>query len=106
MVRKGLLLVGLMLVLSLGFVASAAAAADEAAAVEGSGRLWARGIGYAEVHGNGAVDITVHGIGTILVLTGITRRQDVKRSATKPGFIADDLHQLRAAWDSALAGRR
>jgi hypothetical protein len=61
MVRKVLLLVGLMLVLSLGFVAVADAA------VEGSGRLWARGVGYAEVHGNGAVDISVHGTGTILV---------------------------------------
>jgi hypothetical protein len=62
MKRKVLLLVGLMLVLSLGF-----AVAAEAAEIEGSGRLWARGIGYAEVHGNGAVDISVHGTGTILV---------------------------------------
>ena len=62
MVRKVLLLVGLILVLSLGFAASATAAE-----VEGSGRLWARGVGYAEVHGNGAVDISVHGTGTILV---------------------------------------
>ena len=67
MVRKVLLLVGLMLVLSLGFTAAASAAAAEADAVEGSGRLWAKGIGYAEVHGNGVVDVSVHGTGTILV---------------------------------------
>jgi hypothetical protein len=67
MVRKVLLLVGLMLVLSLGFAAAASAATADASDVEGSGRLWAKGIGYAEVHGNGAVDISVHGTGTILV---------------------------------------
>jgi hypothetical protein len=62
MMRKVLVSVGLMLVLSLGF-ATAASAAE----IEGCGRLWARGIGYAEVHGNGAVDISVRGTGTILV---------------------------------------
>lgn len=67
MVRKVFLLVGLMLVLSLGFATAASAVTAEEAEVEGSGRLWAKGIGYAAVHGNGAVDISVHGTGTILV---------------------------------------
>jgi hypothetical protein len=56
------LVAGLLLVLSLGLTVTVQA--DE---VEGSGHLWAKGIGYAEVHGNGAVDISVRGGATVWV---------------------------------------
>ncbi len=62
MKRKTLLTLSLLLVLSLGF--TAVAAAEE---VEGTGKLWAKGVGYAEVHGDGQVDIQGHGVGTVRV---------------------------------------
>jgi len=59
---KILVAVGLMLVLILGFVPGA-----QAEAVEGTGRIWAKGVGYAEIHGRGVVDISAHGVGTVMV---------------------------------------
>ncbi|MGD2205393.1 MAG: hypothetical protein PVH17_01325 [Anaerolineae bacterium] len=60
--NKILVVVSLVMVLSLGF-----AVAAEAAELEGSGRLWAKGAGYAELHGDGVVDIVGHGVGTVVV---------------------------------------
>jgi ferric-dicitrate binding protein FerR (iron transport regulator) len=62
MKRKILGMVSLLVVLTLGFAAVA-----EAAEVEGSGRLWARGAGYAEIHGSGVVPIAGHGVGMVSV---------------------------------------
>jgi hypothetical protein len=56
------LVVGMLLVLSLGLAVTVQA--DE---LKGSGHLWAKGIGYAEVHGNGAVDVSVRGAATVWV---------------------------------------
>ena len=63
MKRKALLILSLLLVLSLGWVAAAGAQG----LTEGSGRLWAKGVGYAQVHGSGEVDIDAHGAGTVRV---------------------------------------
>jgi hypothetical protein len=62
MKRKVLVVVSLLLILSLG-----TAVVAEAAEVEGRGRLWAKGIGYAEIHGSGVVNIEAHGAGTVRV---------------------------------------
>jgi hypothetical protein len=43
------------------------AATAQAEEVEGCGRLWARGAGYAKVHGDGVVDVSAHGVGTVAV---------------------------------------
>ena len=61
---KGKILVAaaLMLVLILGFVPGA-----QAEQAEGAGRIWAKGVGYAELHGRGVVDISGHGAGTVMV---------------------------------------
>jgi len=61
---KGKILVAVCLILALvlGFVPGAQA--DEA---EGIGHMWARGAGYAEIHGRGVVDISAHGVGTVWV---------------------------------------
>jgi hypothetical protein len=62
MKRKMWMVLGLLLVLSLGLTTVA-----QAAEVEGSGRLWAKGVGYAHVHGRGVVDISGHGAVTVWV---------------------------------------
>lgn len=56
------ILVGALLLVSLGAVGVA-----EAAGVHGTGTLWAKGVGYALVRGDGAVDIIGHGAGTVRV---------------------------------------
>ena len=63
MKRKVWMVLSLLLVLSLGF----AAVAEAQSLTRGSGRVWAKGVGYAEVHGNGQVDIEAHGVGTVRV---------------------------------------
>jgi hypothetical protein len=62
MKRKISVVFALLVVSSLGLAVVA-----EAAEVEGRGRLWAKGAGYAEVHGDGVIDISAHGIGTVTV---------------------------------------
>lgn len=73
MKRKLLVVLSLLLVLSLG-----SAVAAEAAEFEGTGKLWAKGAGYATVQGNGVVDIDGHGVGTVRV-----RGADVLRAQGK-----------------------
>jgi hypothetical protein len=88
--RRVLVMVSLLAVLSLGFTGKSqyALAYDgeerqvgtrglqpqgllqrvaEAARVEGSGRLAARGSGYAAVHGDGRIGIVGHGLGTVRI---------------------------------------
>jgi hypothetical protein len=64
MKRKLWIMVGLLLVLSLGWTAAAEA---QGMTVDGSGKLWAQGAGYAEVHGHGVVDIAARGAITVRV---------------------------------------
>jgi HAD superfamily hydrolase (TIGR01457 family) len=45
------------------------------------------------------------GLGTILVLSGITQPDDVESSTIKPDVVVNDLHQLRNAWTHALANQ-
>lgn len=62
MKRKIWLVLDRLLVLSVGLTAVA-----EAAEVEDSGRWWAKGGGYARVHGQGVVDISGHGAAVIWI---------------------------------------
>lgn len=62
MKRTVLVMVSLLLILSLGTPVVA-----KAAEIEGRGWLWAKGIGYAEIHGSGIVDIEAHGAVTVRV---------------------------------------
>ena len=66
MKKLGMVL-SLLLVLSLGITAVAFAQEPPDARIGGRGRLWAKGAGYAEVHGDGKVDIKGHGAGTVRV---------------------------------------
>ncbi len=66
MKRLGVVL-SLVLVLSLGITAVAFAQEPPDARIGGRGWLWARGAGYAEIHGDGRVDIKGHGVGTVRV---------------------------------------
>jgi hypothetical protein len=59
---KILVAVALILALMLGLVPGA-----QAEEVEGVGRIWAKGAGYAEIRGRGVVDISAHGVGTVWV---------------------------------------
>ena len=93
MVRKILLVVGLMLGLSLGFAVAANAAAAEAAEVEGSGRLWIRGIGHAEVHGNGAADISVRALSFL---------PEIARKDSVPGHLSRDGNAPGQQFDALL----
>lgn len=71
MTRKIMVVLSLVLVLSLGFTTAGFADAgqgdDPEGLIVGSGKLWAKGAGYAEVHGDGMVDIAAHGVGTVRV---------------------------------------
>jgi hypothetical protein len=67
--HKVLVMVSLLLVLSLGFTVPA-----KAAEVEGTGRLWAKGAGYARVKGDGVVNIAGHGAATVWIKGADTLR--------------------------------
>ena len=64
MKRKLLVMVSLLLVLSLGWTVAAEA---QGMTVDGTGKLWAKGAGYAKVHGHGVVDIAARGVVTVRV---------------------------------------
>jgi uncharacterized membrane protein YgdD (TMEM256/DUF423 family) len=64
MKRKILAVLSLLLIFSLGW--TAAAEAQEMTG-DGTGRLWAKGAGYAQVHGHGVVDIAARGVVTVRV---------------------------------------
>ena len=67
--HKGLVMVSLLLVLSLGFTVVA-----EAAPIHGTGRIWAKGAGYAKVKGDGVVNISGHGAAMVWVKGADTLR--------------------------------
>lgn len=67
--RRVLVLVSLLLLLSLGFTAAA-----EAAEVEGTGRIWAKGAGYARIKGDGVVNIVGHGAAVVWIKGADTLR--------------------------------
>lgn len=63
-------MLAVVLVLSLGLAGTVQAgelATEPADELEAGGRLWARGIGYAGIRGSGAVDLSVRGVGTVVV---------------------------------------
>ena len=60
--KRILFVLSLLLVMSLGFVT-----VGEASDFSGTGKIWAKGVGYAEIHGDGTVDIRGHGRGIVLV---------------------------------------
>lgn len=67
--HRVLVMVSLLLVLSLGFTVVA-----EAAPIEGIGRVWARGVGYARIMGDGVVNIMGHGAATVWIRGADTLR--------------------------------
>ena len=67
--HKVLVMVSLLLVLSLGFTVVA-----EAAQIEGTGRVWAKGAGYAKIKGDGVVNIVGHGAAMVWIRGAETLR--------------------------------
>ena len=67
--HKVWVMVNLLLVLSLGFTVVA-----EAGPIHGTGRIWAKGAGYARVRGDGVVNIAGHGAATVWVKGADTLR--------------------------------
>ena len=67
--QRSLVLVSLLLLLSPGFTSVA-----EAADIEGTGRIWARGAGYARIKGNGVVNIVGHGAAVVWIRGADTLR--------------------------------
>jgi hypothetical protein len=67
--HRVLLMVSLLLLLSLGFTA-VAAAAD----IEGTGRIWAKGAGYARIRGDGVVNVVGHGAAVVWIRGADTLR--------------------------------
>jgi len=62
-------MLSLLLLLNLGF-----AAVTEAADIEGTGRIWARGAGYARIKGDGVVNIVGQGAAVVWIRGADTLR--------------------------------
>ena len=62
MKRRATILMAVLLVLSLGL--ASAASADE---LDGSGTIWAKGVGQARVSGHGEIRVRCHGAGIVWV---------------------------------------
>ena len=67
--HRVLVMVSLLLVLSLGFTAVA-----EASPIHGTGRIWAKGAGYAVVKGDGVVNVVGHGAAIVWIKGADTLR--------------------------------